>query len=147
MAVGFQDFSNSDLAAGGSFNGNHAQTAFTQGNQIVDVEDYGAELGGPIVKDRLWIWGSYGRQKIDLLTIANVGDFTDLKTYNVKLNAQIAANNSATGFCFNSDKVKIGRNAGPDPAAGDHLGPGPIRPQARPPARSRTRTSSARAST
>ncbi|HEX3553362.1 MAG TPA: TonB-dependent receptor [Thermoanaerobaculia bacterium] len=87
--------------------------SFKQGNRIVSVRDYGAELGGPIVKDRLWIWGSYGRQKVSLLTIADVSDKTDLKTYNGKLNAQIAANNSATAFVINSDKVKIGRNAGP----------------------------------
>jgi hypothetical protein len=86
---------------------------FKQGNQIVSVDDYGAELGGPIVKDRLWIWGSYGKQKVSLLTIADVSDKTDLKTYNGKLNAQIASNNSATAFILNSDKVKIGRNAGP----------------------------------
>jgi hypothetical protein len=86
---------------------------FTQGNQIVSVDDYGAELGGPIVKDRLWVWGSYGRQKVSLLTIADVSDKTDLKTYNGKLNAQIASNNSATAFILNNDKVKIGRNAGP----------------------------------
>lgn len=93
--------------------GAHAQTAFKQGNRIVSVKDYGAELGGPIVKDRLWIWGSYGRQKVDLLTISDVSDFTDLKTGNFKLNAQVAANNSATGFVLQSNKVKIGRNAGP----------------------------------
>lgn len=106
-------FSSSDLAQGGAFNGNHPQTTFKQGNRIVGVRDYGAEVGGPIVKDRLWIWGSYGRQKVNLLTIADVADKTDLKTYNGKLNAQIAASNSATAFVLNSDKVKIGRNAGP----------------------------------
>jgi hypothetical protein len=93
--------------------GAHTQASFKQGNRIVDVKDYGAEVGGPIVKDRLWIWGSYGRQEVDLLTVSDVSDFTDLKTANVKLNAQIAANNSATGFALNSDKVKMGRNAGP----------------------------------
>ena len=41
---------------------------FTQGNRIVEVEDYGVELGGPIVKDRLWVWGTYAKPKIDLLT-------------------------------------------------------------------------------
>jgi hypothetical protein len=89
------------------------QPPFKQGNRIVNVRDYGAEIGGPIVKDRLWIWGSYGRQKVDLLTIADVSDKTDLKTENAKLNAQIAPSNSATLFYFNSEKVKIGRNAGP----------------------------------
>jgi carboxypeptidase family protein len=92
---------------------NETQSSFKQGNRIVSVKDYGVELGGPIVKDRLWIWGSVGRQKIDLLTIADVSDLTDLKTYNAKLNAQIAPSNSATLFALNSDKVKIGRNAGP----------------------------------
>ncbi len=93
--------------------GNPPSAHFTQGNQIVSVDDYGAELGGPIVKDRLWVWGSYGKQKVKLLTIADVSDNTDLKTYNGKLNAQIASNNSATAFILNSDKTKIGRNAGP----------------------------------
>ncbi|HEV8631968.1 MAG TPA: TonB-dependent receptor [Thermoanaerobaculia bacterium] len=89
------------------------QEHFKQGNRIVSVKDYGAEVGGPIVKDRLWVWGSYGRNKISLLTISDVSDFTDLKSKNAKLNAQIAANNSATAFYFDSEKVKIGRNAGP----------------------------------
>src|SRR4029077_7446295 len=93
--------------------GNPPSAHFTQGNQIVSVKDYGAELGGPIVKDRLWIWGSYGRQKADLLTIVDVSAMTDLKTEKVTLNAQIAPSNSATLFYFNSAKVKIGRNAGP----------------------------------
>lgn len=90
-----------------------AQSAFKQGNQIVSVKDYGAEIGGPIIKDRLWVWGAYGQQKVDLLTIADVSDFTDLKTSNLKINAQLAASNSATLFGLNSDKTKIGRNAGP----------------------------------
>jgi hypothetical protein len=92
---------------------NETQASFKQGNRIVSVKDYGAELGGPIVKDRLWIWGSYGRQKVDLLTIADVSDFTDLETMNAKINAQLAPSNSLTAFGLNSDKVKIGRNAGP----------------------------------
>jgi len=92
---------------------NEKQTAFKQGNRIVSVEDYGAEVGGPIIKDRLWVWGSSGRQKIALLTIADVADKSDLKTANLKFNAQFAPSNSATLFALNSDKVKIGRNAGP----------------------------------
>ena len=38
------------------------QASFKQGNQIVSVKDYGAEIGGPIIKDRLWVWGAYGQQ-------------------------------------------------------------------------------------
>ena len=96
-----------------------AQADFAQGNRIISVEDYGVELGGPIVRDRLWIWGAYAKPQIDLRTAPGPGfpegapDFTELETANLKLNAQIAAANSATLFAFQSDKVKIGRNAGP----------------------------------
>ncbi|MEA2603047.1 MAG: hypothetical protein QOF89_4039 [Acidobacteriota bacterium] len=107
------NFDSSQLGKPYAGNLNRTQTTFNQGNRIVSVKDYGAEVGGPIVKDRLWIWGSYGRQKVDLLTIADVSDKTDLKTKNAKLNAQIAPSNSATAFVLDSDKVKIGRNAGP----------------------------------
>ena len=93
--------------------GPHGQAAFKQGNRIVSVEDYGLEIGGPIVRDRLWVWGAYGMQEVDLLTIADVSDYTELETANFKLNAQITPANSATLFALNSDKVKIGRNAGP----------------------------------
>jgi hypothetical protein len=107
------NFDESNLA--GAFPGNRdrAQPAFSQGNRIVRVEDYGAELGGPIVKDRLWVWGSYGLQEVDLLTISDVSDFTELETLNLKVNAQVAPSNSATLFALNSDKVKIGRGASP----------------------------------
>ncbi|HEX7182010.1 MAG TPA: TonB-dependent receptor [Thermoanaerobaculia bacterium] len=113
------DVSDDVLARAGPWNANATnpngvnQARIDQGNRIVTVEDYGAEIGGPIVRDRLWIWGSYGTQQVDLLTIANVSDFTELETMNVKFNAQIAPSNSATLFALNSDKVKIGRNAGP----------------------------------
>ncbi len=105
------DIDESDL--GQAFGPTPAQPAFKQGNRIVSVEDYGAEIGGPIVKDRLWIWGSYGKNEVDLLTIADVSDFTELESMNGKINGQITASNSATGWYFDSDKIKIGRNAGP----------------------------------
>ncbi len=92
---------------------------FSQGNRIVGVDDYGIEGGGPIVQDKFWIWGSYGVQEIDLLTAQTLRnptgspDFTELESYAVKLNGQLTANNSLTGFYHYGDKVKIGRNASP----------------------------------
>jgi outer membrane receptor protein involved in Fe transport len=106
-------FSSSDLAPG--------QPPFQQGNAIVQIQDRGVEVGGPILRDKLWVWGSWGGQKIDLLTLAGVRgstgpgshDTTDLKNYAAKLNAQLGANNSATLFYNYGDKQKSGRNAGP----------------------------------
>jgi hypothetical protein len=102
-----------DLGQAGAWNGGHAQTAFNQGNRIDKNEEMGVELGGPIVKDRLWAWGAYSRQQIDLFTINDFSDKTTLKDWNGKLNAQITPANSATAFAFNGDKIKTGRNAGP----------------------------------
>ncbi len=40
----------------------------TDGNHIQGIQDYGVEMGGAAWKDRLWLWGAYGRDQIDLVT-------------------------------------------------------------------------------
>ena len=102
-----------DLAKAGPWNNNRAQPSFEQGNRIVEVEDYGVELGGPIVRDHLWAWGSYSVPKVNLLTIGDFKDETKLKAGNFKLNGQLGAANSATFFVWYDDKFKKGRGAGP----------------------------------
>ena len=96
-------------------------------NAIDAVDDYGLELGGPVIKDRLWLWGAYGRNQIDLFvaqptclallpTPCSTTRFTDktkLETINGKLNAQITTNNSAVLLYSDSGKTKFGRNASP----------------------------------
>jgi len=106
-------FDRADLGQAGAWNNNHAQTSFKQGNRIVKNEDVGLELGGPLVKDRLWVWGSYAKPKIHLKTISDFDDKTTLEDWNVKLDGQLSPSNSATAFAWQSDKVKLGRNAGP----------------------------------
>ena len=115
------EFDLSDLGAGGPWNtvaapapaGPHGQGAFSQGNRIIKVEDTGLEIGGPLLRDRVWIWGSYAKPEVDLRTINNFKDFTSLEGWNFKLNANFTPANSATLFAYESDKVKLGRNAGP----------------------------------
>jgi Carboxypeptidase regulatory-like domain len=107
------EFDRDDLARAGEWNNGNAQTAFKQGNRIVENTEIGAEIGGPVVKDRLWVWGSYAKPEINLLTIDNVSDKTTLESWNAKVNAQITPANSASVFAWQSDKVKIGRNASP----------------------------------
>jgi Ca-activated chloride channel homolog len=102
-----------DLAQSGPWNDDHPQEAFQQGNRIDKVVEQGAELGGPIVRDRLWMWGSYARSEIDLRTIDDFSDKTTLEDWNAKVSAQFTPSNSATAFAWQSDKIKKGRNAGP----------------------------------
>jgi hypothetical protein len=81
------------------------------------IREYGADLGGPIVKDRLWIWASGSRQDISL----NPGtsgpalsgdvpfpDTTILKPWSAKLNAQISNANSASLFYEKSNRLEYG---------------------------------------
>lgn len=88
-------------------------------NEIDEVTEWGFEAGGPIIRDRLWLWAAYADQQIDLFVAQPAGatvrfsDLTTLETQQGKLNAQITRNNSATLFYVDNQKVKIGRNAGP----------------------------------
>ena len=105
------------LAAGGS-------NAF--GNSINNTQDYGAEVGGALLADRLWLWGAYGHNQIDLFTTGGLTDDTTLDIFNAKLNAQVLKNNSATLFYYRGDKVKLGRDAGvtrPQETSFDQSGP------------------------
>jgi len=89
-----------------------AQGRIGGGNSIDEVIDYGVEVGGPIVRDRVWLWGSYGRNQIDLRTITNTTDKTTLEGINGKLNIQALEGTALTGFYSKDDKIKLGRNAG-----------------------------------
>ena len=103
-----------------------AQGRVGGGNSVDEVQDYGVEVGGPLWKDRAWLWGSYGRQQINVFTIVRGSDKTTLEGVNAKLNLQITDGTSATGFYSRDDKLKFGRNASltrPGPTAWNQDGP------------------------
>ena len=97
-----------------------AEPKETNGNRIDKVDEYGAEIGGPIVRDHLWIWGSYGRSKIGNLVPSGDGgsqlDATKLEDSNFKANFQLGAQDSGVLHYWTNDKLKSGRGAGPDHA-------------------------------
>jgi len=96
------------------------------GNSISNLQDYGGEVGGAVVKDRLWVWGAYNRNEIDLITAGGLTDDTTLENYNAKLNAQLWASNSAMLYYNRGDKLKFGRDASltrPQETSWDQSGP------------------------
>ncbi len=101
------------------------------GNSINKVTDYGFEAGGPVLRDRLWFWGSFGTNDIRNLTggttVENVQpDDTVLENSAFKLNWQIVSANSFVASWNNGDKNKFGRSAGPTrpaPTTWDQRGP------------------------
>jgi|CXWL01.1.fsa_nt_gi hypothetical protein len=79
---------------------------------INSITDYGFDLGGPIVKDKLWFYGTYGKQDIKLCRLAGTPDDTLLPSYNFKLNWQASGNTTISAFYFVGKKQKFGRSPG-----------------------------------
>lgn len=89
------------------------QHAFSQGDRINRVSDYGLEGGGPLLEDRLWLWADFARNEFRKRTIYDYRDDTDLETIGAKLNAQIDPEQSMVAFFYDNNKFVDGRGAGP----------------------------------
>jgi hypothetical protein len=87
-----------------------------QGNDKADhtqqIFDWSGDLGGPILKDRLWFYGSYGENDIRVRRLNQSSDKTRLTTYTAKLNWQATPNDMVSLFWFQGGKEKIGRTGG-----------------------------------
>jgi hypothetical protein len=67
------------------------------GNPIQDIKDYGFELGGPIVKNKFWYWGTASTNNIDV-GIVNFYDTTLGGTcQTLAANTSLASAKDATG--------------------------------------------------
>jgi hypothetical protein len=84
-----------------------------KGNRMNKYADYGGELGGPIVRDRLWGWGSFGRTDVNIQTLAGVPDKTKLTDIAAKAQAAFSQAVRANFTFFSGNKQKDGRGAGP----------------------------------
>jgi hypothetical protein len=80
-------------------------------NRLDEVKDYGFDIGGPIIKDKLFAWGAYRKNEIGLITVANLPDFTELEDFNFKANMNWASAHESQFGYFKGDKTKTGRAA------------------------------------
>jgi len=78
------------------------------GNKINSIYDYGFNLGGPMIKNKLWFWGSFGVQNIKLIDVTGQPDNSDLTTYNFKINAEWGKSRIGA-YTFYNIKKKDGR--------------------------------------
>jgi hypothetical protein len=109
----------------------------TTGNPIQDIQDYGAEAGGPVKRGRAWVWGSYGKQNVKVGVInfykpdANCQaikaaplnfsikdnndclntDLTLLETTNLKGEVQLFKGNKLNAYNLLNKKERNARNA------------------------------------
>ena len=84
-----------------------------KGNRIKELTDVGFDAGGPIVKDKWWAWGSYGRTDGTLYTLNGDPDATELENIAVKTSAQVGSKFRPEFLFFRGNKVKNGRGASP----------------------------------
>lgn len=97
-----------------------------KGNRIHQYKDYGGEMGGPIIKNKLWAWAAEGKTHIDLITLTGGHDKTDLHDTSVKLSGQLGTMMRPDFTWFRGNKVKIGRGASathPPETTFDQTGP------------------------
>ena len=77
------------------------------------LSDYGFELGGPLVRDVAWFYGSYSMQDIRLARRAgSVIDKTLLKNPNLKVTWRATRNDMVSFLYFNGLKIKDNRSPG-----------------------------------
>ena len=89
-------------------------------NKIQQIRDFGASVGGPLVKDRIWAWLAYGVQDLFAYTIYDFQDRTLFDNYNFKLNIAPFAGNRVEALFTTSQKERFGVNADPSKPEGDH---------------------------
>ncbi len=106
------------------------------GNPILNIKDYGAEAGGPLKKGRAWLWGSIGKQNINVginnfykadatcqamkadplsYSLKDIReclspDSTLLNNYNAKFAIQVAKDNQFSLFFNAAEKVRNARD-------------------------------------
>ncbi|MHB8056052.1 MAG: TonB-dependent receptor, partial [Candidatus Aminicenantales bacterium] len=101
------------------------------GAGIKKVYLYGFNFGGPIIKDKLWFFGSYGIQDLGTFAINGAEDNTWLESGYVRLDAQLFQNTRINLFYEYDNKQKWGRTnqgaAYQSPEnTWDQIGPSPI---------------------
>jgi len=107
------------------------------GAPIQNIKDVGFEVGGPLIRGRVWFWGGYGKQDIKVgvvnffkkvsgcpTTAAQAAlldtdtvrgclstDLTVLENYNMKGSAQAFKGNRVTWHSYYADKSRNARDA------------------------------------
>jgi len=81
--------------------------------------DYGLEAGGPLWKDRLWLWGAFAHNNFPSTTILNHADEPlesqqTFEHWNGKLNSQLSSSNALTVSYTHFERDFLGFQSGRD---------------------------------
>ena len=67
-------------------------------DQLDRIQDIGFEAGGPVLRDRLWFWGSFGQNDVSLIRTGGQNIDRYLETASFKINAQPLTANSLVAW-------------------------------------------------
>lgn len=82
-------------------------------DHLIRNSDYGFEIGGPAIKDRVWFFGSYSYQNVKVFRRSTTAtDTTTLKDPNVKVNVQATKKDLVNFLWYNGYKIKDNRALG-----------------------------------
>jgi hypothetical protein len=84
-----------------------------KGNRTDQYFDRGFDIGGPVFRDRLWVWGTIAQTNIKLLTLTGDPDNTTFKNYALKFDGTVTSSIRGNFTFYENNKVKDGRSAGP----------------------------------
>ena len=84
-----------------------------KGNRTAKYQDTGFDLGGPLLQDYIWIWGTMAWTTIDLLTLNGQADNTEFKNYAFKADGKLNKAVRGNFTFYENNKTKAGRDAGP----------------------------------
>ena len=77
------------------------------------ISDYGFDIGGPLLRDKAWFYGSYSVQDVQLVRrTGTLVDRTQLKNPNVKVNWQASRKDMVSFLYFDGFKIKDNRSPG-----------------------------------
>jgi hypothetical protein len=81
-------------------------------NSIDQISEYGFEVGGPLIRDKMWFWGAYSRNDIRVKRLNQNQDRTILVDYNAKLTWQPGPKDIVNASWFYGARLRYGRPLG-----------------------------------
>ena len=112
-------FENEDLQSDNVTGGLRGQ--LTSYNRVGEYKDWGAEGGGPVIPNRLFVWGAYGKTEPELKIFSynatardylqTARDATILENYSAKVTGEVTDKTRALFAYFRGNKQKFGRGA------------------------------------
>src|SRR5262249_20286621 len=67
------------------------------GNPIQDIQDFGFEMGGPVVKNRMWYWGALSKNKTDVGIVNFYDTSLGATCQTLAANTSLASSKDASG--------------------------------------------------